>query len=106
MKSAQAVTLEAFQELLRTGNLLSIDELAQMVADITHEEFGTATDFARWLVERKWITRWQAQLMLAGSNRFFLGKYKLLAHWRGGNGNGLQGAAKGFGSNRRPESDG
>ncbi len=78
MTSAKTVTLEAFQELLRTGNLLSLEELAGILAEMTHLEFAATTDFARWLVERKWITRWQAQMMLAGSNRFFLGKYKLL----------------------------
>jgi WD40 repeat protein/serine/threonine protein kinase len=78
VSSAKAVTLEAFQELLRTGNLLSMDELERVVAEITSVEFDTARDFALWLVERNWVTRWQAQMMLAGSNRFFLGKYKLL----------------------------
>ena len=50
MSSAKAVTLEAFQELLRTGNLLSMDELERVVAEITSVEFDTARDFALWLV--------------------------------------------------------
>jgi WD40 repeat protein/serine/threonine protein kinase len=64
--------------LLRTGNLLSIDELEQVLREIAPADFHETKDFARWLVERKWITRWQAQMMLAGKNRFFLGKYRLL----------------------------
>jgi WD40 repeat protein/serine/threonine protein kinase len=78
VKPARGVTLEAFQELLRTGNLLSIDELAEVLRDVAPAEFHEAKEFARWLVERKWITRWQAQRLLTGNNSFLLGKYLLL----------------------------
>jgi WD40 repeat protein/serine/threonine protein kinase len=78
VKPARGVTLEAFQELLRTGNLLSTDDLEQVLRDVAAAEFHEAKDFARWLVERQCITRWQAQRMLAGNNRFSLGKYVLL----------------------------
>lgn len=33
---------------------------------------------ASWLVERDWVTRWQADMLLAGRTAFFLGKYELL----------------------------
>ncbi|MBI3866494.1 MAG: serine/threonine protein kinase, partial [Planctomycetia bacterium] len=35
-------------------------------------------ELAVWLVEKRFVTRWQADMLLAGKKAFFLGKYRLL----------------------------
>lgn len=38
----------------------------------------SAVGLANRLVEKTWLTRWQADMLLAGKKAFFLGKYRLL----------------------------
>ena len=46
-------------------------------SDASRREF-TPRDLAARLVERSFVTRWQADMLLAGKKAFFLGKYRLL----------------------------
>lgn len=69
-------SVKAFQARLERNNLLSKEQQAGL-ADLS-KNFPTPEALAARLVERNWLTSWQAQMLLAGHERFFLGKYKLL----------------------------
>lgn len=66
----------AFIQALERSNLLSIEQ--------THaaRQWAGGADgpltIAKLLIRRGWITRWQAQQLLAGRTKLYLGKYKLL----------------------------
>ena len=68
-------TSEAFFALLSKSNLLSAAQLAEAQRDAAKADPRTA---AVRLVRLGWLTKWQAQQLLAGRSRLFLGKYKLL----------------------------
>lgn len=63
-------------ELLKRSNLLSKPQL--MAARDAVRDCNDARGLAKWLVKRGWLTSWQAQQLLSGHHRLFLGKYKLL----------------------------
>lgn len=72
-----AVTgISDFVALLGRSQLLSKQDLAAVRSQVT--QHSDACSVARRLVEIGRLTRWQAQQLLAGRSRFFLGKYKLL----------------------------
>ncbi|MFM9964224.1 MAG: serine/threonine-protein kinase [Planctomycetaceae bacterium] len=72
-----AVTkIREFFELLKKSNLLSQQQL--LAAREAVKDFTEARGLAKWLLKRDWVTSWQAQQLLNGHHRLFLGKYKLL----------------------------
>ncbi|MFN0056683.1 MAG: WD40 repeat domain-containing serine/threonine protein kinase [Planctomycetales bacterium] len=78
-----AVTVNQFLELLHGSNLHSAEQWADIeraVAKIAAAGLGSLSveRLAQGLVDRGWLTRWQADLLLLGRHRFFLGKYRLL----------------------------
>lgn len=78
------VNTDKLVELLRRSNLAdaarvdqTLDELASASGSLPSEPESLADA----LVERKLVTRWQADKLLEGRHKgFFLGKYKLLGH--------------------------
>ncbi|MEX2185711.1 MAG: serine/threonine-protein kinase [Pirellulales bacterium] len=78
------VNTEKLVELLRRSNLADAARVDQMLDELASAS-GSLPDeperLADVLVERKLITRWQADKLLEGRHKgFFLGKYKLLGH--------------------------
>ena len=71
------LTLTDFLSHLEASHLLTDEQLATM-----REESGNTSpaDLAKQLVTDGLLTRWQAQMLLSGRDKFFLGKYKLLDH--------------------------
>jgi len=69
-------TTQAFLDLLEKSGLLSSEQLAEARG----AGAGTADPraLARLLLQKEWLTRWQASQLLAGRWQFSLGKYKLL----------------------------
>lgn len=76
----EVTTKSTLPELLATSGLMSEDVVCQLLAD--HPDRATSSsDFADYLVESGYITRWQAGKILQGKHRgFFLGQYMLLRH--------------------------
>lgn len=72
-----AVTnIRSYFELLKRSNLLSQQQL--IAARNAVKNYTEARGLAMWLVKRGWVTQWQAQQLMGGHHRLFLGKYKLL----------------------------
>lgn len=70
---------ETFLKNLESSHLLTKEQVAKLRDRTQGEgEPRTPQELAKRLVERKQLTRWQAQQLLAGRTRLFLGKYKLL----------------------------
>jgi serine/threonine protein kinase len=69
-------TAKQFLQTLQASNLLEPGQLDDARRLASPEQ--TPRSLARQLVQLGWITRWQAQQLLAGRTKFFLGKYKLL----------------------------
>ena len=69
-------TREQFLEVLSGSKLLT----AAQFDVVARSELGAddPRSLARYIVQEGWLTRWQAQQLLAGRTKFFLGKYKLL----------------------------
>ncbi|MBI3861206.1 MAG: protein kinase, partial [Planctomycetia bacterium] len=86
------VAIDSFFEALTQSRLLTERQLADLKADVGASAAGRLPqDLAAQLTERKIITRWQAEMLLAGQTAFFLGKYKLLDELgRGGMGTVLK----------------
>lgn len=82
------IALDAFLTNLVRSGLLTQQQLADLRADVEAAAARlSASDLAGRLVEKQWLTRWQAGRLLAGQTAFFLGKYKLLSELgRGGMG--------------------
>jgi serine/threonine protein kinase len=75
----------SFLDLLEQSHLLSSEQLleARRICEVS----GAPRIQASRLIQHRLLTRWQAQQLLAGQTRLFLGKYKLLeALGRGGMG--------------------
>jgi len=72
----QVANAADFVALLEQSRLLSGDQLHRV------REFSETSDnpcnVAKQIVQQGWLTRWQAQQLLAGRHKLFLGKYKLL----------------------------
>ena len=68
-------TAEQFWDLLSAARLVSADEITALRRD---DSTATPEQIAQRLVQTGRVTRWQANMLLAGRTRFFLGKYKLL----------------------------
>lgn len=76
-----------FLELLRHSNLLASEQLAALEREVDSGAAATppknqprfsSKQLADQLVKRGWLTRWQADTLLAGHKTFFFGKYRLL----------------------------
>lgn len=65
-----------FLEVLRQSGLLESKDFA--VAEAAARRFSDASALARYLVQKKLLTRWQAGQLLLGRTSFTLGKYQLL----------------------------
>jgi len=78
VKPATTITLETFLDLLRSGNLLTAEQLARVEQHSAQAEHGEPGPLAWWLVEQNLVTRWQARMLMSGRKTFFFGKYKLL----------------------------
>ncbi len=63
-------------EVLRQSGLLGAEDFA--AAEAASRRFGDAARLARYLVQKKLLTRWQAGQLLIGRTSFALGKYQLL----------------------------
>ncbi|MBL9124483.1 MAG: protein kinase [Planctomycetaceae bacterium] len=74
-----AIKIDAFLRALEQSNLLPADLLArvkQRVAD--GKQSIDPRSVAKWLVDKEYLTLWQANKLLAGRSAFYLGRYKLL----------------------------
>jgi len=60
---------------LRRSNLLAPEQVAVAAALAADSD---AISVARDLIQRKWLTEWQARQLLAGKSKLYLGKYKLM----------------------------
>lgn len=67
---------EEFVALLERSSLLTNDQLRD-VRELSEADNNPRT-VAKQIVQQGWLTRWQAQQLLAGRHKLFLGKYKLL----------------------------
>jgi len=67
----------SFWQLLQKSQLLSAEQLAELQRRGA-ERARDPQALAGWLLQQRWLTRWQAEQLLAGRTTFFLGKYKLL----------------------------
>jgi serine/threonine protein kinase len=70
-------TVRAFRDALEASNLLEAEQLAA-----ANDVAGQTQDLralAQTLVRREWLSRWQAEQLLAGRRKFFVGKYKLVS---------------------------
>lgn len=65
-----------FLEVLRQSGLLESKDFA--TAEAAAARFADAATLARYLVQKKLLTRWQAGQLLIGRTSFALGKYQLL----------------------------
>jgi serine/threonine protein kinase len=60
---------------LRRSNLLAPEQVA-VAASLAAD--SDAVTVARELIQREWLTEWQARQLLAGKSKLYLGKYKLM----------------------------
>ena len=67
--------VQSFLQILRKSNLLTPEQVA--VANGLSQS-KDAISIAKDLIQREWLTEWQARQVLAGKSKLFLGKYKLL----------------------------
>lgn len=63
---------------IQAAQLLTSDQLEelQQVASMTDD--SQPQQLTDWMIEQGWITRWQAEELLAGRTEFFIGKYRLM----------------------------
>ncbi|HUG69377.1 MAG TPA: protein kinase [Pirellulaceae bacterium] len=74
-----SVTSDTFLTALIKSNLLSPKQLAEAQIEATVVGSGAdAKTLARGLIKQGYLTRWQAEQLLAGVTSLFLGRYKLL----------------------------
>jgi serine/threonine protein kinase len=87
LRNVEVRTSEEFLRCLEKSRLLTPEQLAHTRAEFATGSAGAAPApqaVADALVERDWITAWQARLLLGGQRAFFVGKYKLLDRLGGG----------------------
>lgn len=70
--------LESFLDTLAKSRLLSPAQFNVIRDQLASRDEIKPASLAKWLVDRKLLTRWQAEELLAGRKDFFLQKYKLL----------------------------
>ncbi len=71
-----ATTITDFMDLLRRSKLLP-DHKMLILGDVSIA-CSHPQELSRWLVQRRWLTAWQAEQLLAGHHRLHIGKYTLL----------------------------
>jgi hypothetical protein len=69
-------TAKAFFTFIEKSKLLSEEELDE--ARIWCDEKRSPKEVARELIDKQWVTTWQARQLLVGGYLLTLGKYKLL----------------------------
>lgn len=73
------IKIDKFLELIAESNLLPPDLLARVRRRVDDSKGEVdPRSVAKWLVEKQYLTLWQAKQLLAGRSRFYLGRYKLL----------------------------
>lgn len=76
------LTPESFLSVVRRSGLVEQDQLARLLEEFKQNDIAVDSSqaIADALVERGWLTRWQADKLLQGKHKgFFLGKYRLLS---------------------------
>jgi serine/threonine protein kinase len=76
VKAAQVASSQEFLELLEKSGLLTEQQLGE--ARSLAGQSGDAKAFARQLLSRSFVTKWQATQLLNGFGQFSVGKYRLL----------------------------
>lgn len=71
-----AESVENFLTRVARSDLLSSDQVSALTEFSRHQE--TPRDIADWLVEQRWLTRWQATQLLEGHERLQIGEFRLL----------------------------
>ena len=71
-----AESLETFLSRLNRSKLLSREQMSDL-CDASHAR-STPRELANWLVQQRWLTRWQATQLLEGHEQLHVGKYRLL----------------------------
>ncbi|MBI1902463.1 MAG: protein kinase [Planctomycetia bacterium] len=71
-------TADEYVALAAQSRLLSEKQIQAVREYVARAERPTPLTVAQWLVNRGYLTVWQAQRLLAGKRQFFLGKYKFL----------------------------
>lgn len=69
-------TAEQLFEALTKSKLLSARQLKRARKEAA--ALGHPRRIGRWMVERRWVSRWQLERLLAGDSQFHIGKYRLL----------------------------
>jgi len=76
------LTPESFLNVVKQSGLIETDKLKIAISEIKDSGVNTneSREIANALVDRKELTRWQADKLLQGKHKgFFLGKYRLLS---------------------------
>jgi serine/threonine protein kinase len=71
-------TVDDFLSVLQRSRLLSAEQWDAARRFAAGPDCSAPAKLAEWLVARQWVTLWQAQRLLAGNSRFFLGSYRFL----------------------------
>ncbi len=73
------MSVATFLEHLEASRLVGDHHVKRLRANLAAQQQAVPPGLlAKWLVDRHWLTPWQADELLAGRRDFFLGKYKLL----------------------------
>lgn len=76
--AAPATEAVTFLKLLGKSRLLNAEQLEILRNELQTETLPSSKEIAAKLVERSWLTGWQAQQLLMGRTNFYLKKYRLL----------------------------
>lgn len=71
-----AESLETFLSRLNRSKLLSREQMSDL-CDASHAR-STPRELSNWLVQQRWLTRWQATQLLEGHEQLHVGRYRLL----------------------------
>jgi serine/threonine-protein kinase len=78
-----SVALDVYVATVRRSKLVDDDKLNDILREVEKDLGGKqqSADLARRLEDKKLVTAWQNEKLLAGKHKgFFLGKYKILGH--------------------------
>ncbi len=78
---ALKLTAESFLQVVRQSGLIDKDQLSKLLQtySVCGVDVTKSQDIANAMIAGDWLTRWQAEKLLAGRHKgFFLGKYRLL----------------------------